>query len=209
MTTILEGIERLEGLGKQDFLLQSIDEVTSQPVPDWKRAKRKPRLLVPFYFTKEKASLDYITNLNRYEFLTHLAKFAALETLIFSEAGNANQERQEIQDFGKAINVRPIEVEKSDTFDSVWYAMDGYDGILLLSQHVPDDLLYYQIPDIPIVHCIEGAPQWQNATLETFLNVYAFQNAKDSLVIKNSWMKAWLGELDLPEKKDACNPRWH
>lgn len=201
VTTIFEGIERLERLGEQGSLLRPIDEATSRPVTDWKQAKRKPRLLVPFHFTKEKASLDYITNLNRYELLAHLAKFASLETLIFSEAGNADQEWQEIKDFGKGIKVRHIEVEKSDTFDSTWYAMDGYDGILLLSQHVTDDLLYYHIPDIPIVHCIEGNPKWQNATLETFLNVYAFQRPKDSLVIKNSWLKTWLGELDLPEKR--------
>lgn len=70
-----------------------------------------------------------------------------------------------------------------------------------LADNVIDDLLYYQIPDILIVHCIEGASTLQNATLETLLNLCTFQNAKDTLVVKNSWLKAWFGEFDLPEKK--------
>ena len=47
--------------------------------------------------------------------------------------------------------------------------MDGYDGILLLSQFLTDDLLYYQIPDVPIVHCIEGVQKLQHVLLKTLL----------------------------------------
>ena len=79
-----------------------------------------------------------------------------------------------------------------------WYAMDGYDGILLLSQFSTDDLLYYQIPDVPIVHCIEGVQQLQHVLLKTLLTLSAFQRSKDTLVVKASWMKEWLAELGMP-----------
>ena len=76
--------------------------------------------------------------------------------------------------------------------------MDGYDGILLLSQFLTDDLSYYRIPDVPIVHCIEGDQKLQHVLLRTLLTLCAFQSSKDTLVVKASWMKAWLAELGAP-----------
>ena len=113
---------------------------------------QKPKVLVPFHFTGEKSSLDYLTNLNRYQFLTHLAEFAELETLAFPE-----EKKEDFQDLD-AVRVRNIGVAKESALMPAWYAMDGYDGILLLSQFLTDDLLYYRVPDVPIVHCIDASP---------------------------------------------------
>ena len=158
---------------------------------------RKPKLLVPFHFTKEKTSLDYVTNLNRYQLLIHLAKAVELETLTFSEAGKTDLKPEDFQGLGE-IQIRNIAVEESDAFSPPWYAMDGYDGMLLLSQFLMDDLLYYQIPDVPIVHCIEDDQRLQGSTLETLLNVCAFQNVKDTLVVRASWVKEWLRKCGVP-----------
>ncbi len=128
VASIFEAIERLEQLGRQGFLLSPTDEAVKQTVNN-----PKPRLLMPFHFTKEKTSLDYVTNLNRYQLLTHLTQFADLETLTFSEAGKTDLKPEEFQGFGD-INVRNIEVDGSNAFGPAWYALDGYDGILLLSQ---------------------------------------------------------------------------
>ena len=166
--SIFNRIERLERLGQQGFLLSPIDEATEQ-TPD----SRKPKLLVPFHFTKEKTSLDYLTNLNRYQLLIHLAKAAELETLTFTEAGKTDLKPEDFQGFGD-IQIRNIAVDESDAFSPPWYAMDGYDGMLLLSQFMTDDLLYYRVPDVPIVHCIEDDQRLQGSTLETLLNVCAF-----------------------------------
>ena len=76
--------------------------------------------------------------------------------------------------------------------------MDGYDGILLLSQFLTDDLLYYQVPNVPIVHCIEDIPKLQGSTLEALLNICAFQDVNDTLVVKASWVKEWLTECGVP-----------
>ncbi|MCE2416666.1 glycosyltransferase family 4 protein, partial [Candidatus Poribacteria bacterium] len=154
---------------------------------------RKPKLLVPFHFTKEKTSLDYVTNLNRYQLLIHLAKAAELETLTFSEAGKTDLKPEDLQGLGE-IQIRNIAVEESDAFSPPWYAMDGYDGMLLLSQFMTDDLLYYQVPNVPIVHCIDDIPKFQGSTLETLLNICAFQNVGDTLVVKASWIREWLME---------------
>ncbi len=188
VASIFEAIERLEQLGQQGSLLSSINGTMRQTVNN-----PKPRLLVPFHFTKEKTSLDYVTNLNRYQLLTHLTQFADLETLTFSEAGKTDLKPEEFQDFGD-ISVRNIEVDESSAFGPPWYAMDGYDGILLLSQFLTDDLLYYRVPGVPIVHCIDDVQKSQDSTLETLLNICAFQNAKDTLVVKASWVKEWLKE---------------
>ena len=195
LTTIFDGIERLEQLGKQGLLLYPVvenaggfclDVPSRSPHP---YTDRKPKLLVPFHFTKERSALDYVTSLNRYQSLTHLAEFAELETLAFPD-----EEKEDVQDRDQ-VRVRNISGAKSGTLMSPWYAMDGYDGILLLSQFTTDDLSYYRIPDVPIVHCIEGDQKLQHVLLRTLLMLCAFQSSKDTLIVKASWMKAWLAEL--------------
>jgi glycosyltransferase involved in cell wall biosynthesis len=197
ITSIFDGIERLERLGQQGLLSSPIDGVMEQTTDSWKQENRKPKLLVPFHFTKEKTSLDYVTNLNRYQLLIHLAKVAALETLTFSESGKTDLKPEDFQGFGE-IQIRNVEVEEGSAFSPPWYAMDGYDGILLLSQFLTDDLLYYRTPGIPIVHCIEDDQRLQGSMLETLLNVCAFQNAKDTLVVRASWVKEWLTTCGVP-----------
>ena len=187
LTTIFEGIERLERLGQQGSVLSPIVETAEPPT-----ANRPPKLLVPFHFTKEKSALDYVTNLNRYQGLTHLAEFAELETLAFPE-----EEKESVQDLDK-VRVRNIAIAKSSAMASPWYAMEGYDGILLFSQSLTDDLLYYRIPDVPIVHCIEGAQRLQHVLPRTLLTLSAFQSPKDTLIVRASWMQAWLAELGVP-----------
>ena len=200
IVSIFNGIERLERLGKQGYLLCPTDEAAHQPSATWKQTNKKPRVLVPIHFTREKSSLDYITNLNRYHLLTHLSKFAELEVLTFSKVGEEDRENKEIQSIAGEIGIRNIEVRKNDTFATPWYAMNGYDGILLLSQYLADDLLYYHVHETPIVHCIGGNQKLQDLTLEMLLNIQGLQKANDTVVLKASWLKDPLGEFDMQGK---------
>lgn len=197
IASIFEGIERLEQLGQQGSLLSPIDGSMAGDIDNWKKENRKPKLLVPFHFTQERTSLDYTTNLNRYHLLTNLTQFADLETFTFSKAGEEDSKPQDFQDYGD-IQIRNIEREESSAFSSAWYAMYGYDGILMLSQFLTDDLLYYQLPSVPIVHCIEDVQKSQSSMLEALLNICAFQNPKDTLVVRASWVKEWLMEYGVP-----------
>ena len=196
LTAIFEGIERLERLGRQGSLLRPV-AATGAPDLD---PTQKPKVLVPFHFMKEQPTLGYLTNLNRYQFLTHLAASAELETFAFPE-----EKRTAVQDLD-VVRVRNISSAKDGALMPAWYAMDGYDGILLLSQFLTDDLLYYQIPDVPIVHCIEGAQKLQHVLLKTLLTLSAFQRSKDTLVVKASWMKEWLAELGVSGEKVRVIP---
>ena len=196
LTAIFDGIERLERLGRQGSLLRPVAE-TGLPTPD---TSRKPKVLVPFHFMKEQSTVGYLTNLNRYQFLTHFAAFAELETFAFPE-----EEKTAVQDLD-AVRVRNIGGAKDSALMPAWYAMDGYDGILLLSQFLTDDLLYYQIPDVPIVHCIEGVQKLQHVLLKVLLTLSAFQSSKDTLVVKASWMKDWLVELGVSEESIRVIP---
>lgn len=194
LTVIFDGIERLEQLGRQGTLLHRVVEAVEPTAAHWQQRDRKPKVLVPFHFTGEKSSLDYLTNLNRYQFLTHLAAFAELETLAFPE-----EKKEDVQDLD-AVRVRNIDRAVGNALMPPWYAMDGYDGILLLSQFLTDDLLYYRVPDVPIVHCIEAIQRIpQHVLLKTLLTLSAFQSPKDTLVVKASWMKEWLAELGMTE----------
>ena len=78
ITSIFNGIERLERPWAARLLLSPIDEETKQTADSWKQENGKPKLLVPFHFTKEKTSLDYLTNLNRYQLLIHLGKICRI-----------------------------------------------------------------------------------------------------------------------------------
>ncbi len=200
LTDIFDGIGRLERLGQQGSILSPIVEPVEPMAANGKQTDRMPKVLVPFHFTKEKSTLDYLTNLNRYQFLTHLAEFAELETLAFPE-----EKKEDFQDLD-AVRVRNIGVAKESALMPPWYAMEGYEGILLLSQFLTDDLLYYQIPDVPIVHCIEGAQKLQHVLLKTLLTLCAFQSPKDTLVVKASWMKEWLVELGVSEENIRVIP---
>ena len=83
-TAIFDGIARLERLGKQGQLLAQIpNSATKANISE--QIDSKLKVLVPFNFTKEKSSLDYITNLNRYQLLTAVAQSVELETLGFSQ----------------------------------------------------------------------------------------------------------------------------
>jgi len=212
VTSIFEGFERLEQLGERGKVLRPIEPVAHEPVTHLQATNNHPTVLVPFHFTSEKAALGYVTNLNRCQFLMHLGQFAALETFKFSEIGDSNPEQTAIEDFGN-IRIRNIDPRRKHTFAAAWYAMDGYDGILLLSQRLTDDSLYYQLPDVPIVHCIEGegAQKLPDSLLKTLLTLCAFQKPNDTLVVKASWMKEWLSELGAPERRvyvipDGINP---
>ncbi len=197
VASIFDGIERLERLGRQGSLLYPTVEADHGVGAG---GNTHPKLLVPFDFAQEKSVLDHAANLKRYQLLTHLTKYAELETWTFSEDGPEND-----IDLGE-IGVRHIEVTDDNTFSPAWYARDGYTGILLLSQFLLSDMFFYQVPGIPIVHCIEGFQGLQGRMLETLLTLNAFQGAKDTLVVKSSWMKAWLGELGIPGEKVCVVP---
>ena len=156
-TTIFDGIARLERLGKQGQLLAQIPNSPSKSNVS-EQIDSKLKVLVPFNFTKEKASVDYITHLNRYQLLTAVAQAAALETFGFSRTRKDTIHPQNVENFGK-LQIRQIELEENNAFTPAWYARNGYDGILLLSQFLTDNLLYYQVPDVPIVHCIDSTPE--------------------------------------------------
>ena len=194
LAVIFEGIERLERLGEQGILLNRIVEPIEPRIANKRQTDGMPKVLVPFQFTQEKSALDYLTGLNRYQFLRHLSAFADLETLFFSEIG---AEKKDISDLGE-VRVRNIDVPKSSAMASPWYALDGYDGILLLSQFLTDDLLYYRVPDVPVVYCIDGVQQLQHVLPKMLLTLCAFQRPKDTLVVKASWMKEWIAELGAP-----------
>ena len=196
LTAIFDGIERLERLGRQGSLLRPVSE-TGVPTLD---TTRKPKVLVPFHFMKEQLTVGYLTNLNRYRFLTHLAAGAELETFAFPE-----EEKTAVPDLD-VVRVRNIGGAKDSALMPAWYAMDGYDGILLLSQFLTDDLLYYQVPDVPIVHYIEGAQKLQHVLLKVLLTLSAFQSSKDTLMVKASWMKEWLAELGVSKEKICVIP---
>lgn len=196
VTSIFEGITRLEWLGKRGQLLTQISESDGKP-DTFQPISGELKLLVPFGFGKESASIDYITNLNRYQLLSSLARRAELETFAFSQVRDAGMFPEDGTNFGK-IQIREIKNEAGDTLVPAWYAREGYDGILLLSQFLTDDLLYYQVPDIPIVHCIENSQKLQSSVLESFLALYIAQKANDSFVVKASWMKEWLTEYGVP-----------
>ena len=196
VTSVFDGITRLEGLGKRGQLLSQIPESVGD-FDGFQPIREQLRLLVPFGFRKEEASMDYTTHLNRYQLLSSLTQHAALETLAFTEIKDTGAHSKDTGDYGK-IRIRQIKDEAGNTLLPAWYARGGYDGILLLSQFMSDDLLYYQVPDIPILHCIENSQRLQNSLLESFLALYVAQKSNDRMVVKASWMKQWLSEFGIP-----------
>jgi len=178
---IFEGLERLQRLSKRGYLLSPT--VVSKIGP---QSTETLKLLVPFQFLPEKSVQDAVTNENRYHLLTALSKLAELET--FTTGSEQNN------DFGKFMSNRDINTEKDSNFWFPWYAMDGYDGILLLGQFSNHDILYYS-EDLPILRCLESDRRIQTLVLESALNSQMAQKPTDLLLPKASWLTDWLSEF--------------
>lgn len=178
---IFEGIERLQWLSQRGQLLS----------PTWStytpsQSDRRLKLLVPFQFIPEKSFQDPVTNENRFHLLVALSKLAELETF------NINGEPE--HDFGGFVSNRNINAEEHSNFWFPWYAMDGYDGILLLGQFPNHDILYYS-KNLPVLRCLESDRRMQASILESALNSYTAQKSTDLILSKATWLTDWLSEF--------------
>ena len=182
---IFEGIERLESFSQRGHLLSPIEWMLKEEsqIPE-----AKLKLLVPFQFALEKETLDPVTNENRYHFLKALSKYAELETINVT-----GDEVSEMLDF---VSVRTIKKkkEKERSLPLSWYAGDGYDGILLLSQFLWYDTLCYS-QEVPILHCVESDRSLQDRVLEKALENSTAQKSTDLILPKASWLTEWLSDV--------------
>lgn len=177
---IFEGIERLQQFSQRG---QLSSPTWSTDTPS--QSDRRLKLLVPFQFVPEKSVQDPVTNENRFHLLVALSKLADLETF------NINGESE--HDFGGFVSNRDI-VEKHSNFWFPWYAMDGYDGILLLGQFPNHDILYYS-KNLPVLRCLESDRRMQTLILESALNSYTAQKSTDLILSKATWLTDWLSEF--------------
>ena len=184
---IFEGIERLESFSQRGHLLSPIEGMLKEEsqIPE-----AKLKLLVPFQFALEKESLDPVTNENRYHLLKALSKYAELETINVT-----GDEVSEMLDF---VSVRTIKKkkERERSLPLSWYAGDGYDGILLLSQFLWYDTLCYS-QEVPILHCVESDRSLQERVLEKALEHSTAQKPSDLLLPKASWLTEKLSECGI------------
>ena len=181
---IFESVERLENLSQRGRMLSPIEVMAREKNSN---EEKKLKVLVPFQFVLEKTALDTTTNENRYHLLKALSKYAELETINIT-----GDEPLETLDF---VSVRTIENhgENANSFPLAWYAVDGYDGILLLSQFLWYDTLCYP-QEIPILHYVESDRSLQGLVLEKALENSAIQKPTDLLLPKASWLTEWLLE---------------
>ncbi len=175
---IFDGIERLESLSRRGYLLSPVGVMVKENTRD---PEAKLKLLVPLKFALENTALDAITNENRYHLLTALSKHAELETI--------NVTGEAVPEILGFISVRTVEKDSRHErdFPPIWHAADSYDGILLLSQFLWDDTLYY-LQDAPILYCIESDRNLQDAVFEKALEYSTIQKPTDLLLPKASWL---------------------
>ena len=182
---IFEAVERLESLSQRGHLLSPIEGMVREisQIPE-----AKLKLLVPFQFALEKEALDPITNENRYHLLKALSKYAELETINVT-----GDEVSEVLDF---VSIRTIKKKEGNekSFALKWYAGDGYDGILLLSQFLWYDTLCYS-EDVPILYCVESDRCLRDLVLEKTLEHSTAQKSTDLILSKASWLTDWLSEF--------------
>ena len=184
---IFDGIERLESFSRRGHLLSPVGMVVKENTRD---PEAKLKLLVPLKFALENTTLDAITNENRYHLLTTLSKHAELETI--NVTGEAVPE---ILDFISTCTIEKDSRYGRD-FPPIWHAADSYDGILLLSQFLWDDTLYY-LQDVPILYCLESDRNLQDAVFEKALEYSAVQKPTDLLLPKASWLTERLSEFGM------------
>ena len=182
---VFDGFERLESLSQRGHLLSPVNVIRREDTQD---PEAKLKLLIPLEFALEKNTLDAVTTENRYHLLVALSKYAKLETINVT-----GEEIPEILDF---VSVHTVEKSRENerNLPPVWYAGNSYDGILLLSQFLWEDTLYY-LHETPILYCIESDRNLGKAVFEKTLEYSAVQKPSDLLLPKVSWLAKRLSEF--------------
>lgn len=177
---IFEGLEHLEKFDEMGLIFA--DKMVDASTGEDKRL----RIYIPYSFSRYSSTMGVTDNLNNYCLLTSLSKHADIYV-----GCPKKEDIPEIDQMG--IHVAPLEIGRA--YSPVKYVVDECDGILLLSQHVSEDLVFFRCDNVPVINRIYSGNKDKDAINSLTFSSHAALRSFDSLSFDASWMKSFFSEL--------------
>ena len=187
---ILEGLKILGG-DLEALLFEPHPEPTAVPTV----AKEKLRIFIPHGFMKYKATLSPTTNVEIYNFLITLAKYAE----VFVEIDNdptAIEQREQLTDLGIQLVSDIFEPGNQPNYAANRFIVNDCDGILALSPHPYEELNYFRHNTVPIVSRIYNDRNLHEATINKVLSHQALRRDFDRVCPDTPWLIPELAEFE-------------
>ena len=145
------------------------------------------RIFIPHGFMKYKETLSPNTNVEIYNLLIGLAKYAE----VFVEIDNASvavAQREQLMELGIQFVSDIFESKDQATYALNRFIVDDCNGILALSPHPYEELSYFRHNTIPVVSRIYSDRNLREATLNKALSHQALQRNSDRLCPDTPWI---------------------
>ena len=179
---ILESLKNLSGdLESQLFVPQTKPTLSSTA------AKEKLRIFIPHGFMKYQETLSPNTNVEIYNLLIALAKYAE----VFVEIDNADiaiKQREHLMALGIQFISDIFESTDQPTHASNRFILPDCHGILALSPHPYEELNYFRHNTIPVVSRIYSDRDLHEATFNRVLSHQALQRNFDQICPDSPWI---------------------
>lgn len=179
---ILQSLKALSG-DIESQLFEPQREPTFSPTAD----KEKLGIFIPHGFMKYQETLSPNTNVEIYNLLTALTKYAE----VFVEIDNASvamAQREHLMALGIQFVSDIFESTDQPTYAANRFIVDDCDGILALSPHPYEELNYFRHNTIPIVSRVYSDRNLREATLNKVLSHHSLQRSFDSVCPDTPWM---------------------
>ena len=145
------------------------------------------RIFIPHGFMKYKETLSPNTNVEIYNLLIALAKYAEVFVEI-DDASVAVAQREQLMELGIQFVSDIFESKDQATYALNRFIVDGCNGILALSPHPYEELSYFRHNTIPVVSRIYSDRNLREATLNKVLSHQALQRNSDRLCPDTPWI---------------------
>ena len=183
---ILESLKTLSG-DIETFLFEPEQDSTLT-------TEERFRIFIPHGFMKYKGTLSPNTNVEIYNLLIALAKYAEVFVEI-DDASVAIAQREQLMELGIQFVSDIFESKDQATYALNRFIANDCNGVLALSPHPYEELSYFRHNTIPVVSRIYSDRNLRELTVNKLLSHHTLRRNFDRVCPDTPWLTAELGVL--------------
>jgi len=161
------------------------------------------RIFIPHGFMKYKETLSPNTNVEIYNLLIALAKYAEVFVEI-DDASIAVAQREQLMELGIQFVSDIFESKDQTTYALNRFIVDDCNGVLALSPHPYEELSYFRHNPIPVVSRIYSDRNLRELTVNKLLSHHTLRRNFDRVCPDTPWLTAELGVLTSAQINSLC-----
>ena len=161
------------------------------------------RIFIPHGFMKYKETLSPNTNVEIYNLLIALAKYAEVFVEI-DDASVAVAQREQLMELGIQFVSDIFESKDQVTYALNRFIIDDCNGILSLSPHPYEELSYFRHNTIPVVSRIYSDRNLRELTVNKLLSHHTLRRNFDRVCPDTPWLTTELGVLTSTQTNSLC-----